>query len=183
MCNRRFEEAIAEVKQALTLDPFSSEINQWAGTIFLYAGLNDEAIPQYIRALTINPSDSFSRTNLGLSYIRKGEVDKGVLEIEKVGGSADLLYAYLQAGRVEDAKKQLSRLLEHERMNPELSIWVASAYANLGDNEKALDWLEKAFSDHVMYLTALNCDFYFDSLRTEPRFKALLEKIGFTSHA
>jgi tetratricopeptide (TPR) repeat protein len=183
LCNRRFEEAISEVKRALALDPFSSEINHWAGTIFLYSGLSDEAIAQYTRALVINPSDWFSRDNLGLCYIRKGEVERGVQEVEKSGASADLAYAYSRARRVEDLKKLLGRLLEGQREDPTSSMAVASAYVGLGDNQKAIDWLEKAFSDHVMYLSALNCDFCYDPLRSEPRFKALLKKIGFTNYA
>ena len=55
---------------------------------------------------------------------------------------------------------------------------IGGTYASLGDKDKALEWLEKAYEQHSGYFLACNCEQTFDSLRPDPRFQALLKKIG-----
>jgi len=58
---------------------------------------------------------------------------------------------------------------------------LASAYANSGDADNAMEWLEKAYAKRVSYLVTSNSDFVFNSIRSDPRFKALMRKIGWTN--
>jgi hypothetical protein len=53
-------------------------------------------------------------------------------------------------------------------------VW---AYLGTGDNKKALDWLEKAYSQHSDTLTTLRVEPAFDPLRNDPRFQDLLRRV------
>lgn len=185
--NRRFDEAIGEVKRALELDPLSGLTSGFAGTIFLYSGRYDDAIEQFKKNLEIDPDAAYARGNLGLAYVQKGMFDVGIQEMQKVAtvknpsSQSDLAYAYAKAGRFEELKKLLNELLDEADRNHELAVAVASAYANLGDRDRAFEWLERAYTGHIAYLTSANSDFVFDSIRSDPRFQALMKKVGFTN--
>ncbi len=62
-----------------------------------------------------------------------------------------------------------------------LAVSVAAAYANSGDTNHALEWLETAYSEHLPFLVTANSDFIFDRIRSEPRFQALMKKVGWTN--
>jgi hypothetical protein len=63
--------------------------------------------------------------------------------------------------------------------NHDLAIAVASAYANLGDRDHSIEWLEKAYQEHIASLVYVSNNFAFDKLREDPRFQTLLKKIRF----
>ncbi len=111
--------------------------------------------------------------------------DIGIQQMQKVpknpASQSDLAYAYAKAGRVEELKKLLAELLTESERNNELAVAVASAYANLGDRDNAIKWLEKAFEERLPYLVSSNSDFVFDSVRSDARFQALMKKIGFAN--
>jgi Flp pilus assembly protein TadD len=150
--------------------------------------LNDDAIEQFSKALLLDPGNDYARNNLGLSQVRKGMLEEGIREMEKIkvdkGRSpsmcSDLAYVYAKAGRVDDVRKLLSEWLNEVETNHELAVAIASAYTSLGDRDKAIEWLERAYSEHVTVLISANADFVFDSIRTDPRFQSLMRKLGFT---
>ncbi len=185
--NRRFDEGIGEVKRALELDPRSGLTSQYAGVIFLYSGRYDDAIEQFTKALEIDPDAAFARGNLGLAYVQKGMFEVGLQEMQEVATvknpstQSDLAYAYARAGRFEELKNLLNELLDEANRNRELAVAVASAYANLGDRDNAIKWLEKAYEEHLPYLASANSDFIFDGIRSDPRFQELMRKVGFTN--
>ena len=82
---------------------------------------------------------------------------------------------------MKEAREILSELLDmrEKTKEPRAATAIAGIYSNLGEIDKALDWLEKAYEEHSGYLISINSDFTFDNLRSEPRFKVLLKKIGF----
>lgn len=185
--NRHFDEAIIEVARALDLDPISKITAQYSGVIFLYAGRHDSAIEQFTRALRIDPDSGFARGNLGLAQIQKGMFDIGLKEMRSVStiknpsSQSDLAYTLAKAGRLDELKNLLTELLNEVGKNPELAVAVASAYANLGDKDHALEWLEKAYEGRMAYLTSANSDFVFDSIRSDPRFQSLMKRVGWTN--
>ncbi len=153
-------------------------------------GKYDDAIPYFNAALEITPDATNARCNLGLCYVRKGVFELGISEIKKaneiskgsnLGVKNDLAYAYVKAGRVKEARDLLSELLNMRQTSkePRAATVIAGIYANLGEIDKALEWLESAYEEHSGYLISINDDFTFDNLRSEPRFRALLKKIGF----
>ena len=173
----------------MSLDPKSPLANNTAGNAFLYAGKYDDAIPYFNAALEINPDATNARGNLGLCYVNKGIFDTGISEIKKSisskgsapGAKNDLAYAYVKAGRMKEARESYRNCLTCGRKLKNLvpqplslgytRIWVKSI--------RLLTGRRKAYEEHSGYLISINSDFTFDNLRSEPRFKVLLKKIGF----
>ena len=181
---REKNEALREIERALELDPLSSGTCATAGTDLLYSGHFDEAIKQLRNALEIDPNGSLARGNLGLAYVQKGMFQEGVGELETAvkaaghNGRHDLAYAYTKAGKPEEARKILSEMLDEQKKNEGSLSMIAGIYSCLGEKEKALGMLEKAVEEHSPYAMAIGVDFIFDNIRDEPRFQALLSKIG-----
>ncbi|HWY27792.1 MAG TPA: tetratricopeptide repeat protein, partial [Candidatus Sulfotelmatobacter sp.] len=184
MSMERCEDAVAGARRALELDPLSALTAKYAGAAFLYCGRYDDAIEEYTRALTIEREDPLSHNNLGLAYLQKGMLEKGIAEVQRANersnqGDTDLAYAYAKAGRLDDLKRLLEKLLSEVGKNHDLAIAVASAYANLGDRDHSMEWLERAYQEHVASLVYISNNFAFDNLREDPRFQKLLKKIRF----
>jgi len=180
----RCEDAVAGARRALELDPVSALTAKYAGAAFLYCGRYDDAIEEYTRALTIEPEDPLSHNNLGLAYIQKGMLERGIAEVQRASersnqGDTDLAYAYAKAGRLDDLKRLLKELLLEVGKNNDLAIAVASAYANLGDRDHSMEWLERAYQEHIASLVYISNNFAFDNLREDPRFQTLLKRIRF----
>lgn len=184
MSMERCEDAVAGARRALELDPLSALTAKYAGATFLYCGRYDDAIEEYTRALTIEPEDPLSHNNLGLAFIQKGMLERGVEEVQRGNersnqGDTDLAYAYAKAGRLDDLNGLLKELLSQVGENNDLAIAVASAYANLGDRDRSMEWLERAYQEHVASLVYVSNNFAFDNLREDPRFQTLLKRIRF----
>ena len=178
----RREECFREVEKALELDPLSVATSGPAGTIYLYAGQYEKAIKHLKDAVELDPENSIYLDNLGLAYIQMGKVEEGLAMVKRafeISGTSsyygDLAWAYVRAQRPEEARKLLAELDAQEK-KPATAI--AGIYAVLGDKEKAIDWLEKGYDAHSGYLGAINADFVFETLRDEPRYQALIEKMG-----
>ncbi|HUK80786.1 MAG TPA: adenylate/guanylate cyclase domain-containing protein [Nitrososphaerales archaeon] len=184
--NRQFDEAAEDIQQAIELDPVSGRGAGFAGTIYLYGGRYDMAIEQFSKYLETDPGSTYAIGNIGLAHLQKGMLDEGLREVEescppeRTAGQSDLAYAYAKAGRVEELRSLLKRLLDEVTQNQELAVAVACAYANLGDADEAIKWLERAYEGHVESLVAANGDFGFDAIRPDPRFQALMRRIGWT---
>jgi tetratricopeptide (TPR) repeat protein len=82
---------------------------------------------------------------------------------------------------VPELRKHLETLLKEFNKNHELSVAIASAYSNLGETDKAIEWLNRAYADRVSYLVSANSDFVFDAVRSDPRFRELMRKVGWTN--
>ena len=181
--NRR-DESLQYIERALELDPLSVTTVGQAGTYYLYAGQYDKAIELLRDAMELDPSNSFYLNNLGLAYIQIGIFEEGLAMVKRTsemsGGSTsygDLAWAYVKAQRPEEARKLLAKL-NPEQNESVPAIAAAGVYAVLGEKEKAIDWLERAYDEHSGYLEGIKNDFVFENLRTEPRVRALIEKIG-----
>jgi adenylate cyclase len=185
--NRDYDKALVAIDRLLELDPSSGLGASYAGTVYLYSGREREAIEMFTRALGGNPKSVHDIGNMGLARIRLGEIEEGIREVKRIAtmkaaaSMNDLVYAYARAGKTEELKGLLPQLLEEARERPEFVIPVACAYANLGDSDKAMEWLEKAYQQRLPYLPSINTDFSFDAIRTDRRFRDLMKRIGFTN--
>jgi len=181
-----FEEAIQEVRRALELDPMSADKSAVAGMLYLYSRRYDESIALLTNATELDPNLTGAYHNLGLALVQKGSIAEGIKYIEKAvktepgaESKMELAYAYTRAGNMEEARKILSELIEGYKENPGLAAAIAGVYASVGEKDKAIAWLEKAYEEHSGFLKAhLGVDFVFDPLRSDPRFILLLKKIG-----
>ncbi len=82
--SRRFGEAVLESKRALELDPMSAWTCSWAGEMLLFSHQIDEAIELSRNAIELDPKSALARHNLGLAYVMKGMIEKGISELKKL---------------------------------------------------------------------------------------------------
>jgi serine/threonine-protein kinase len=184
----RFDEANNQGRRALELDPLSVSTHWFLGWGAILAGRGDEAISQFSKAAELDPNNPWVRAFLGRAYLFNGMPQRGIEEME----TAERLnpndsyvlgylgYGYAVTGRRADALKILQRLDEMEKRRYVSRIARVYVYAGLGDKDKAFEWLEKAYQERADSLAWFRNDPESKSLRDDPRFAALMRKVGFT---
>jgi TolB-like protein/Tfp pilus assembly protein PilF len=181
----RFDEAIAEGKRSVELDPLSLINNADLGGTLMVARRYDEAIAQLQRTLALDANFYYAHWNLGEVLYYKGDLAGCIRECEKARSLEEdpealglLAQAYIKTGRKEDGLKILAELNETARrsyVRPEL---FAMIYAALGDKSKAIQLLEDEYQNRDGFdLTGIKTDPRLDPLRDEPRFQELLAKV------
>jgi Flp pilus assembly protein TadD len=182
----RREEGVAESRKAAQLDPLSPETNSNVGQSLYQARLYDEAIDQLRKTLDMEPSYWLAHQFLGLSYEAKGDLPKAIVELKQARKLeanvhwilAELGCAYAVSGNRNEAEQSLKELKDASKQSYVPPYDFARVYNGLGDRQQALTFLEKAYEERSMLLTNLPTDPAWDSLRSEPRFKELLRKMG-----
>ncbi len=180
----RHDEAIAMVKRAQELDPVAHPMD--FATALLRAGRYDEALRAASLGIELNPQYSRARATLGWAYLKKGMCDEGVAELEKAvtlspGNSnwlAQLGQAYALVGKVEEARGVLRQLEELSRQGYVSPYHVAYVYAGLGEQDTAIEWLERAYVERAGAVYGIKGSFLFTALRSHPGFTALLKKMN-----
>ncbi len=182
----RFDEAIREGKLGHKLDPLSLEGNIAPGFILHHARRDDEALPYFRHALDMDESFARAHWGLGLALLSSRRTDEAIAELRKAvdlsHGSGvqlgSLGYAYASAGRRSEALEVAQRLqaIAKEQYVPPGA--VALVLSGLGDVDGAMAWLEKANEERDPWITALNIEFMFDPIRSDPRFQDLVRRVG-----
>ena len=183
MASSRFDEAFAKQKKALELDPLNGLINTELGFFLYWARRYDDAIEQIHKTLELDPNNAWAHTVLGWCLIEKGNNAKARAEFEKATSLDDLPwyigslgYAYAIAGDSAKAEQILHKLEELSKQRYVSPAVRATVYLGMGDKTKALDWIEKAYQDLDPMLW-WNQDQLYDSVRNEPRFQAITQKV------
>ncbi len=183
MASGRYDEALAKQQKALELDPLNALINTELGFFNYWARRYDEAIEQIGKTLELDPNLAWAHTVLGWSLIWKGDVNRARAEFEKAVSLDDLPwyvssigYTYAAAGDRAKAEKILRDLEELSKKRYVSPANLAAIHLGLGEKAKALDWLEKAYEDLDPMLW-WNQDQLYDSVRNEPRFQAIMQKV------
>ena len=182
----RTDEGIKESKRAVELDPLSTEVGANDGGNFYYGRQYDPAIDELRKTLEMDPNYWIARMFLGLSYEASGDLPRAIAECQKAREtettipwpSAELAHAYAASGRKREAEEILKQLKDRSKQSYVPAYNFAEIYVGLGDKEQALAFLEKAYADRSMLLTFLKVDPEFDSLRSDPRFKDLVRRVG-----
>ncbi len=183
----RSEDSFEQINRARELDPLSISINFSLGWRLYMARQYDRAIQQLRNTLEMDPSYELPHLVLGMSYVQKGDYGDAIPELRK---SVELSHgtplmvsalanAYGRSGDRANAEKLLAQLSADSATQYVSPYYFALAYVGLGDNEKAMDWLEKAFSDRSNGLVFLKVEPALDNLRQNPRFLALRQKLNF----
>ena len=184
-------EAIAKMKSSQELDPLSLIISVAIGWAFYMARRYDEAIEQLLRTVELDPHYPVTYWILGLLYRITDRHDLAITAGEKgvnlSGGSplirAALAHTYAISGRTNQANKVLNDLIalaKHKYVAPH---FFAGIHIGLGDNERAIEYLEKSFEEHSHWLIYLHIDPSMDALRGSPRFQDLLRRVGLPERA
>jgi eukaryotic-like serine/threonine-protein kinase len=182
----RNEEAISEITLAQKLDPRSLIINANVSWVLYLARKNDEAIAAAQKAIALDPSFSVAHGYLGQAYLEKQENEKAVQEFQQAlklsGGStsfkAELADAYAVAGRKSEAEAILRELLQMSGRQFVQPDAIALVYVGLDNKDAAFQWLDKAYAERSVRLNNVAVYPRFAPLRSDPRFAALLERIG-----
>ncbi len=181
----QLDEAIAKDKKAIELDPLNSFF-QAALAYFLYhARRYDDAIVQIKKTLELDPASALAHHLSGCCLLWKGDTAGAIAEFQRskimVAGAwyqGLLGYAYAISGdrpKAEQILRELEEMAKHQYVS---STAFAMIYLGLGEKENTLDWLEKSYQDQESACWYLKVDPIYDSVRNEPRFQAILKKIG-----
>lgn len=179
----RSEESIAQIKLAQGLDPLSLIINAVHGYTLYFAREYDQAIDQCLKALELDQKFGVTRWILGHAYEQKGMFNEAIKQFqETVNQSGDIAlgclgHVYAVAGEKDTALKIANDLEERSLSTYVSPYYCGLVYAGLGDNNLAFEWLERAFDQHSSPLMYLRVEPQLDSLRNDPRFDQLLNRL------
>ena len=186
----RLAEAEAEVRLALELDPLSLIINTDAGRILFYMRAYDRAIAQFTKTLEMDPAFGRVRAMLGAAYEQKGMYKEAIEQYQQTtpASRARIARVYALSGRETEARKFLDEVNERANSPSRTSrrgsaVPAALIHAALGENQLAIDGLERAYEEEPAALSFAGVDPTWDTLRSEPRFQNLLRRARLPSRA
>jgi len=152
----------------------------------LRAGRAAEAERAAAAGLAVEPNDARLQATLGWTQFQQGRQAEGILALERAVAMSpeddmwrgQLGEAYALAGRRDEARAILRELEDPTRPEPASPYHRAYVYAGLGEDDRAIDCLERAFENRAGAMYGLRGSFLFTSLRRHPRFVALTKRMG-----
>jgi serine/threonine protein kinase/Flp pilus assembly protein TadD len=185
----RHEEAIAEAERAHELDPLNLLTYTVVGDTLFYARRFESSLTPYRKCLELDPTFGAGHTDLARSLEQLGRTNEAVVEFVRGTAGPDglprpssgLAILYARDGRMDDAHATMQAVLELSQKQFVSPYGIASYYAVIGENDRALDWLEKAYSVRDGTLVWLKVHPRLDALRGEPRFCNLLTSLKLDS--
>jgi TolB-like protein/DNA-binding winged helix-turn-helix (wHTH) protein/Tfp pilus assembly protein PilF len=181
----RFKQAIPETQIALQLDPVSANTHASSGFTYYLSGEYDRAIEQSKKALEIDPAYEDAHANLLYGYLQKGMYDQAIQEFGKYAGMwryspesvAEIEGAYRRAGIQAFWKKEIE-LNARGRTPTFHNFNLATIYAFLGENAKALEYLEKAWEERDPKMGFIRVLPELRNLHSEPRFQEIAQRMN-----
>jgi TolB-like protein/DNA-binding winged helix-turn-helix (wHTH) protein/Tfp pilus assembly protein PilF len=172
------EEGVREQRRALELDPMSLIMNANLARAYYFARRYDEAIAQAKATLEMDPGFGMAVLYLSRAYAQKGLYGQLVALLQEHSPMGERMSAeerLVLGGIYEHSGYHtvLQELLKHE--DP---VYAAPLYAQLGDKERAFESLERCYTEHCRYISYLKVQPDFDILRSDPRYRDLLRRIG-----
>jgi len=180
------DKGIEEIRATLELNPLSLR-RQGDFAFYNYqVGRFDDALKQCQKTLEVDPEYPFILETLGLCYMQKSLFQDAIVAFQKaIAFSGNntmyisyLAYAHAVSGNLEKANeilRELNQLSEHVYVS---KYYLAPIQAAIGDKDKAFELLELAYKERDGDLIFLKGDPKFDVLRSDPRYKLMLKKIG-----
>jgi len=188
----RHDEAIAEMKIAAELDPYSLPVQSFLGRTYVWARRYDQALAQYQKANALDPNFAVTHERLAHLYADLGRFNEAIAEESK---------ARTLTGEDEDTVRSRDEALRHAlaargalgywqtqlnfatlKPNPpeayDDAFGIAIIYAWLGERQKAIDSLESTYAERTIAMSEIGIEPAFDALRSEPRFHELLRRVG-----
>jgi serine/threonine-protein kinase len=183
---KRNDEALVEIRRALELDPLSVIINKIYADILVDARKFDDGIEQYKKTMELDKNFPTTHYFMARAYEAKGDYDNaldeystfariGQVPLEAITKTNEIYKkhgwkAFLQASAAD---------MEKQAQQGHVPAFVMSTfYARCGDSDNAMRWLDKAYEDRDFRLMLISASYEFDSLRSDPRFVALIKKVG-----
>ena len=177
----RLEEALIKAERARELDPLSLPANTNRGLVLYRLHRFPEAAAQFQKTLELEPNFARAYFGYGMTLEMLGRYDEAIAAFQKClqlsgGGSVPLSalgHVYAVSGRRAEAEQVLARLLELHEQKLAVPYYISLVYSGLGDKENAIAWLEKQ-KPHMRFMAMAKTDARFDSLRSDPRYLALI---------
>lgn len=172
--------------KAQELDPTSAFAAIGVGWSYFYKHDFDNAIAQYRKALELDPNFSPAYESIGTTLLRKGNDSEAVEAYMKEkalqGVPADRIATFQEAfgaGGIRGYwQKELESSLERAKQGKPASRRIARIYTELGDRDRAFEWLDRSFEEHNTLMIFLRTDPTFDRLRDDPRMQDLIRRMG-----
>jgi TolB-like protein/DNA-binding winged helix-turn-helix (wHTH) protein/Flp pilus assembly protein TadD len=180
----RNDEAIAEMRRAESLDPLSLIISADLADFLVIAHAYDESIRESRKTIELDPNFALAHNQLGQAFLQKRMHEEAVAELQKgvqlSGGSptimANLARAYVASDKKSEAIKLLNELKERSNPGASHASEIAMIHVALGETDQAMNWLEKGYDERFNPSVLFRPGF--DPLRSNPRFRELLRRIG-----
>ena len=182
----RGTEAVATVERAARLDPLSLPITASLGTAYLSMHQYERAEAQCMKAIDMDSSFAMARTVLAEVYVQKGMYEKAIKAWKSIAelptrtpeDIAYLGYGYARGARMDGARKILAELNNQAKDHYVPPCFFALIHAGMGEKDDAFTWLQRAYEERDYYLGDLGSATEYDPIRSDPRFGALLGRMG-----
>jgi adenylate cyclase len=182
----RLDEAIEEMRKAITLDPLSAQFSRWLGRFLLYSRDYAGAIAQNLKTLELDAGYFQAYLDIGAAHLALGDPEQALtwwhkgqmLDSSVRSYDAFIVRALAPLSRHEEAAEILARLEEESRHQYVRAESLAIGYAAIGDADRAFLSLERAFQARSAGLIYLQIDPGYLPLRNDPRFEELAQRIG-----
>jgi len=185
----RSDLAVTEYRRALELNPLAPATTFAVGFALYYARRHDESIAQLRKAKEQDPAGVglWARMYLGLNYAQKHMYDEAVAECGKAieSGPEDQLVlgycggVYGLAGRHQQGLALLDRLKNLSARHYVDPSYVAVLCDGLGDNDRTMEWLERAYTERSASSSCVRAELWTDKLRSDPRFQGLIRRMKY----
>src|SRR4029450_4876979 len=171
---------LSELKKAQSLDPLSLIISADLADALCIAHLYDESVQQSQKTIEMDPHFAVAHYQMGQALEQKRAHGEAIAEsgraIELSGGStpfeSNLANAYAVSGRREEALRVVKDLETRQSQDSSTDASIALIYVGLGDNDRAIIWLNKAYQ--ARFNPSILMRPVFDPLRSDPRFQDLV---------
>jgi eukaryotic-like serine/threonine-protein kinase len=179
----RLDESIAQVRQAVALDPLTPSLKANSALLDYFSGRYQEAYAQLQSILQKDSTDITARWGMALVQEQLGRTKEAIGILEPISRPSlnrlsSLGHVYGVAGRTAEARAILDTLHAESARRYVPAYWFALVHAGLGERDEAAQWLERAYQERSTILAYVRIDPRLQTLRDHPRFIALVQHLG-----
>jgi TolB-like protein/DNA-binding winged helix-turn-helix (wHTH) protein/Tfp pilus assembly protein PilF len=184
----RKAEALIEAQRARELDPLSPSVGIRLAGAYLATGQYDQALQELTKTLELDPAFSSAHEVRAKILESMGQLKDSMAEYQKAVDMAPvapnlaaLAHGYALSGQRDQALVLLQKLQSRQKQDYVSPYELAAIYTGLGDRDRALFLLEQAYRERDSRMPFLLVDTWMKPLHSEPRFQALVSKLGLSS--
>jgi TolB-like protein/tetratricopeptide (TPR) repeat protein len=183
---RRNKEARIQMDKAIKLSPFQSNYHYWSGRFYYNEGKFNESINELHKMLELNPDSRYEQLFIFYNNFRLGENLKAIEALQEYirwGVDDTLATKYVEVIREIYDSSGIDGILNWLiEINPKDYLSNVTWYALLGKKDKALDCLEEVSENPPVQFFKINNNYNYNSLRSDPRFQAIILKMGLADY-
>ncbi|MEK6288400.1 MAG: tetratricopeptide repeat protein [Acidobacteriota bacterium] len=185
----KLDEGIKMAMRGLEVDPLSLGLSYSTGQAYYFARRYDEALKQMQKSIEFDPNYAGLHIVSGAVYEQQGRYDEAIAAYQRAinvsGRTSTMLgllgHAYASSNRRGEALKILDELKEMSRHAYVPPYDLAVLYTGLGEKDRAIEQLKKAYEERTGMIINLKVEPLFDPLRSDPRFVDLLRSMGLSN--